>query len=371
MTPLKKRMKLIEPYVGEKELQLIRNVLESGWLTEGSITKQFEDKVADYTGANYAIATTNCTTALELALRALHIGPKDEVIVPSFTYPATADVVKWIGAEPVLVDVNLSSYNIDPNEVEKAITERTKCVIPVSWGGNPLNFKPLNELKAEYSLYIIEDAACSLGAEFNNEKTGTIADLTCFSFHPRKIITTGEGGMITTNNEELAAEIRSLKMFGLKTTSKGSEFVTIGTNSKLSDIHAAIGVAQMDKINEIIDKRIELANNYTNLLEETSFIKPPMKDKRAKHLYQTYAAYIEIPGTRDLIIHRLKKENIETQIGTYALHLQPAFKNSKKIGNLTTSEKLYRNLLALPLFHSMTLIDQEHIIKKIKKIITQ
>jgi dTDP-4-amino-4,6-dideoxygalactose transaminase len=180
---------LIEPCVGEEGLQIIGKVLKSGWLTEGPMTKKFEDKVAEFTGAKYAVATTNCTAALELALRALHIGLGDEVIVPDCTYPATADVVYLVGARPVLVDVNILSYNIDVNEIKKAITERTKCIIPVSWGGNPLNFKPMNELKEEYSLHVVEDAACSLGAEYNRKKTGTMVHIACFSFHPRKIIT--------------------------------------------------------------------------------------------------------------------------------------------------------------------------------------
>jgi len=369
VTTLKKRIKLIEPYVGNEELRLIKKVLESGWLTEGPMTKEFEARVAEFTGAKYAIATTNCTTALELALRALHIGAGDEVIVPDFTYPATADVVYWIGAEPILVDVDISSYNINMDEIEKAITKRTKCIIPVSWGGNPLNYKILNELKEEYNLWIVEDAACSLGAEFDGKKTGTLADITCFSFHPRKIITTGEGGMITTDNNDIAAEIKSLKTFGIKSPDKSNKFVKVGTNCKFSDILAAIGVKQMEKINKIIEKRIELANNYTRLIKEIDLIRPPLKEEKAKHVYQTYAVYLEVEGIRDKVIEELKKENIETQIGTYALHLQPAFCNAKRIGDLVISEKLYRNLLALPMCHSMTLEDQECIVKKVKNLI--
>ena len=369
MTTLRKRIKLIEPCVGDEELQMIRKVLESGWLTEGPMTKDFEEKIAEFTGAKYAIATTNCTNALELALRALHIGSRDEVIVPDFTYPATADIVCLVGARPVLVDVDILSYNIDVDEVRKAITKRTKCVIPVSWGGNPLDIRLLNELREEYNLSIVEDAACSLGAEFDGKKTGTTADVTCFSFHPRKIITTGEGGMITTDVEELATEIESLKRFGMRTTSKGSEFVNIGTNYKLNDILAAIGVKQMEKIDEIIDRRIELADNYTKLLEEINFIRPPMKDKKAKHVYQTYAALVEIEGIRDEIIQDLDEKNIETQIGTYALHLQPAFQKMKRIGDLAISEKLYRNLLTLPICHSMTIRDQGNVVKEIEILI--
>ncbi|MEM2169171.1 MAG: DegT/DnrJ/EryC1/StrS family aminotransferase [Candidatus Bathyarchaeia archaeon] len=363
---MRKKIKLIEPVIGEEEIKNVSEVLRSGWLTEGQQTKRFEEMVRNFIGVRYAIATTSCTTALELALRALDIGPGDEVIVPSFTHPATGNVVKWIGAKPVLVDVDLSSYNIDLGEVEKAITRKTKCVIPVSWAGNPLDAGPLNELKEKYNLFIVEDAACSLGAECDGKKTGTMADITCFSFHPRKIITTGEGGMVVTNNSVYAERIKSMKEFGMDPKGGEAKFVRCGTNYKLSDVLAAIGVEQMKKIEVIINRRIELANYYNKLLAEVDLIRPPQKRKGAKHVYQTYAVYIEKEGARDEIIVNLRKKNIETQIGTYALHLQPSYKGVKKIGKLERAEKLYRNLLALPMCHSMTREDQEYIISELQ-----
>jgi len=365
----KRNFKLIEPVVGKEELRAIQKVLESGWLTEGPLTREFEERLGQFTGAKHAIAVTNCTIAIEIALRVLQIKPGDEVIVPDFTHPATADAVSWIGADPVLVDVGLSSYNIDIDEVEKAITKKTKCLIAVSWGGNPLDFRLLDKLKQEHGLYIVEDAACSLGSEFAGKKTGTMADMTCFSFHPRKIITTGEGGMITTNDDELAERIRLLKMFGMKSTGEEHAFVKIGSNYKLCDILGAIGVAQMNKIDRIIERRIELAGNYTRLFKDFGFIKPPKKDQNAKHVYQTYATYIEIDGIRDRIIQDLKKEGIETQIGTYALHLQKAFENVKTIGNLQTAEKLYNNLLTLPMCHSMSSEAQQLVVQEVIKSI--
>lgn len=369
MTIEEMEFRLIKPVVGEEEVRAIRKVLESGWLAEGSMTKEFENRLAQFTGAKHAIATTNCTTALELALRALHIKHGDEVIVPDFTHPATADVVSWVGAQPVLVDVDFASYNVNIDEVEGAISKKTKCLMPVSWGGNPLNFELLNELREKYGLYIVEDAACSLGSEFAGKKTGAMADMTCFSFHARKLITTGEGGMITTENEELAEEIRLLKKFGMKSTGKKDEFVKIGTNYKLCDILGALGVVQMQKIDKIIDRRIELANNYSELLEDIDFVRPPIRDPKAKHVYQTYAAYLEIEEIRDKVIQDLRKESIETQIGTYSLHLQKAFENAKTVGNLNVAEKLYKNLLALPMSHSMTLEDQEHVVQEIHKLV--
>jgi perosamine synthetase len=319
-----KKTKLIEPVVGKEELQIIRKVLDSGWLTEGPMTREFETKLAEFVGANHAVAMNNCTTALELALRVLRIGHGDEVIIPDFTHPATGNIVKWVGATPILVDVDSSTYNIDAEEVEKAITKKTKCIMPVSWGGNPLNIQPLNELKEKHNLHIIEDAACSLGAEYNGTKTGTMADITCFSFHPRKIITTGEGGMAVTDRQIYAEEIRALKKFGMTKTDGETKFTHFGTNYKLSDILGAVGVKQMEKVDKIINKRIELANYYNDLLVEVDSIRAPEKRKNTKHVYQTYAAYIEKDRSRDKLIADLRKKNIETQIGTYALHLQPS-----------------------------------------------
>jgi len=352
--------------VGDEEIKEVSKVLRSGWLTEGKKTKEFEDAVKRYVGVEYAFAMTSCTTALELALKALEVGAGDEVIVPDFTHPSTGNIVSWIGAKPVLVDVDLSSHNMDPVEAEKAITRKTKCIIPVSWGGNPLNMKPLLELKRKYGILIIEDAACSLGSEYKEKKTGTQADITCFSFHPRKVITTGEGGMAVTNSRIYAERLSQLKKFGIKTTDGQIEFAGSGTNCKLSDVLGAIGVAQMKKIDAIAKRRLELANNYNKLFREEELVSVPEKRKEAKHIYQTYAVYIKRDGTRDKIIADLKTKNIETQIGTYALHLQPSYRQVKEIGKLERAEKLYRNLLALPMCHSMTYEDQKHVVEEVQ-----
>lgn len=368
---MKKKMKLIEPVVGEEEIRSVGQVLRSGWLTEGQQTRKFEEAVRKFVDVKYAISTTSCTTALELALRILDVGPEDEVIIPDFTHPATGNIVRWIGAKPVLVDVDSLSYNIDPNEVKKAITKKTRCMICVSWGGNPLNIQPFNELKEHYDLSIIEDAACSLGAEYDGKKTGTMADMTCFSFHPRKLITTGEGGMVVTDNSAYAEKLTSLKNFGIDTGSEQIRFVRNGTNYKLSDILGTIGIEQMKKIDAIISRRIELAKYYDDLLAESDSINPPEKDEKAKHVYQTYAVYIKKEGMRDRIIAHLRDENIEAQIGTYALHLQPSYAKARKTGRLERAEKLFKNLLALPMCHSMTREDQKRVVSEIETFLSR
>ncbi|UCD93171.1 MAG: DegT/DnrJ/EryC1/StrS aminotransferase family protein, partial [Methanobacteriota archaeon] len=364
------RIKLIQPLVGEEELALIDEVLKSGYMTEGPKTKEFESKFAEYVGAGHGIATTSCTTAMDLSLRALGIGKGHEVIVPDFTYPATADVVRFVGATPILVDVDPESYNITAEHIREAYTPQTRCVMPVSLFGNPIDIEPIEDLAEEKELYLIEDAACSAGARRGQRRTGSMVDLTSFSFHPRKVITTGEGGMITTNSNELAELARSIKKFGMTAGAGGvSNFARAGTNYKLSDVLGAIGVVQLSKIDEIISKRIELANNYDKLLQDAKGIIPPKVDEGVRHVYQTYAVSITVDGARDRLIGDLRERNIESQIGTYSLHVQPSFAEVARIGNLETSEMLYKNLLALPLSHYMTSEDQERVVSTLDELL--
>jgi len=363
---LSSRIYLARPYIDERELEAVKKVLESKYLTEGPMTAEFEKKFAEYCEAKYGIATTSCSTALELALRTLGIGKGDEVIVPDFTYPVTSFVVSLLGATPVLVDVDINSYNVTAEKIEEAITGRTKAIIPVSLFGNPID-EDIYMLRNEYDVCIIEDAACSAGAVLNGKKIGSQADMTSFSFHPRKVITTGEGGMITTNNEEYAERARSLKRFGMRNVNGQTRFVEVGTNYKMSDILAAIGLVQLEKIEEIIKDRIEKAKIYTELLEKVEGIRPPEMRPNKRHTFQSYVCYVERDGLRDKIRQELAKKSIETQIGTYCLHLEPAFRDVKRVGNLENSEKLYYNLVTLPLHHELTLEQQEMICKTIEK----
>lgn len=362
-TMTKKKIFLMRPFVGEEELARIQEVFDTKYLTEGPVTKEFEAEFAAFVEAKHGIAVTSCMTGLDLALKALNIGSGDEVIVPDFTHPATGDCVYLAGAEAVLADVDLDSYNIDPAEMEKAITEKTKCIIPVSWGGNPID-PGVYRIAGEHNIPVLEDAACSSGAELGGKKVGSLAAMTCFSFHPRKIITTGEGGMITTNDDELAEKAVALKHFG---QTKDGRFTYHGTNYKMSNITSAIGREQLKKLPGILKDRIGKAERYSDLLESVPGIRTPTVQSCARHIFQSYCIRIEREGIRDRLRTDLAGEGIETQIGTFALHLEPSYATSKRVGTLENSANLYRNLLTLPLHHELSEDDQDFVVDCIRR----
>ena len=238
--------------------------------------------------------------------------------------------------------------------------------MPVSEFGNPIDYRIISEIKKKHGLYVIEDAACSLGAEFEGKKTGSIADITCFSFHPRKIITTGEGGMLVTNNKEIAEKAYSIKHFGMDKSNKRL-FTSIGTNFKISDILSAIGIEQMKKIDFLIGERAKKAKIYNDLFRNNPDIGIPFHEPKAKHTFQSYCINIK-KSSRDNLLDHLKEKGIESQVGSFALHLQPAFRNAKK-GNLLNSETLHNNLLALPMHHDLTEKEQETVWNEIGRFI--
>ncbi|NMC58997.1 MAG: DegT/DnrJ/EryC1/StrS family aminotransferase, partial [Candidatus Methanofastidiosa archaeon] len=277
---------LIKPCVCEEELLKIKEVLESGYLTEGAYTEEFEKKFAKYVGTKYAVAVCNATVGLEMVLRCIGINRNDEVIVPDFTHPATADAVYLVGGQCVLVDVDLKSRNTTHDFVKSAISNNTKAAIPVSEFGNPLD-EDIYELKDE--IFILEDAAPSIGAEIRGKKVGSFADATVFSFHPRKILTTGEGGMITTDNEELYEKLKSFKKFGERPAPMGRfSFESIGNNYKLSNILAAVGLIQLEKLETILEDRVKKAEYYNKLFLEIESIEIPYRKEDTRHTYQSY-----------------------------------------------------------------------------------
>ena len=365
------KIPLIKPYMNQDIKDKINEVLESGYLTEGNVTQQFEDAVKEYIGCGHALAVSNCTVGLEVALRALGIGAGDEVIVPDYTYPATASVVEIVGASIVLVDIVAETMLIDYQSIEKAITPRTKAIIPVSLFGNPLDYRHLLRIKEKYNVYIIEDAACSIGAQYDSKFVGNLADITVFSFHPRKFITTGEGGMVTTNNSQWAEWMESYKHFGMipSKSRRGVHFERIGTNYKLSNVQSAIGLVQIQIIADLLKKRIQMAHRYQDLLAKQPGISFPKITQNGRHSWQSYCIFVQ---DRDHIIERLKEDNIETQIGTYALHMHKAFNtnsNCKIVGDMPGSRYAFEHCLTLPLYHDLTDAEQKHVASEVMKCI--
>lgn len=351
----------MRPKIDSREISLIKKVFASKILTEGEVTRKFEQKVAKYVKARYAIATTSATTSLHASLESLGVKGK-KVLVSDFTFPATVLTIDLAGGIPVLVDVDKETMNVTREIVEESSDESIRFVLPVSLFGNSLEEDFYNIRR--HGIKILEDAATNLGTKIGNKYVGSLADITCFSFHPRKIITTGEGGMITTNDKNLADKCSSYKMFG----KVGSEFVNAGTNYKISDILSAIGLAQMEKIEGIIKKRISQAKIYDELFSKMDFIHTQKPVANSRHTYQSYVCYVTKPNLRDKIRNKLARQNVETQIGTYALHCLPAFRKYRRKGNLENSEFLYKNAISLPLHEEITMDDQKFICKTIREI---
>ncbi|MFC1505005.1 DegT/DnrJ/EryC1/StrS family aminotransferase [Thermodesulfobacteriota bacterium] len=365
------KIPLIKPFINAETKAKVSEVLDSGYLTEGPVTKELEKAFKDYIGSQYAIAVSNCTVGLETALRSLGIGPGDEVIVPDYTYPATASVVNIVGAKIVLVDINKDSMLVDYDAVIKAINPNTKAVIPVSIFGNPLDYDKLDAIKNEHDLFIIEDAACSIGAVYNNKKVGNIADISVFSLHPRKFITTGEGGIITTNSIKWADWIESYKHFGMDSVSSRAStiFKQIGTNYKLSNIQAAVGLTQMKQIDILLKRRSEIADRYINKLMNIEGVILPVITSNGQSSYQSFCVFVE---NRDDMIRELRAKGIETQIGTYSLHMHPAFSdnsNCRTSGHLQNSRFAFDHCLTLPMYHDMTIAEQDYVVQQLAQFI--
>ena len=373
---MNKQIPLTKPFFNDEELDEIKKVLDSGWVSQGPKVKEFEEKVARFIGVKYAIAVTNCTCALHLANLCIGVTQRDEVIVADYTFPATGHSVLYCRAKPVFCDVDIKTYNIDPEKIKNKITKKTKAIIPVHTFGQPAELDKILEIAKKYDLFVIEDAACALGAKFKGIYAGTFGDIGCFSFHARKGITTGEGGMVVTNDKELAEKIRYLSVFGMKSAWDREhsnsfilpQFSDIGYNYKMSDITAAIGVAQIKKIERIIHKKQELAKYWDELLDEMDYISKPYRLKDCFHVYQSYVALIDKKVNRNKVIEKLARKGIQAQIGTYASHIQPVYQSQDKC---PASLEIYNRALALPIYYSLKEEEITEIAKNLKNILME
>jgi perosamine synthetase len=365
------RYPLIKPDLGEEELEEVKRVFSSGWLTQGPYIDRFEKSITEYVGAKYAVAVTSCTTALYLCLKAMGIKQGDKVVVPDFTFPATANVVVELGGIPLLVDVN-EECGLDLSELRKVLSAHrdVKAVILVHPFGHALNVELYRETIADLGLSvpIIEDAATALGSTCNGKFAGNMGECGCYSFHPRKLVAIGEGGMIVLNDEEMYEKLRVLRDHG---RNRDGIFVVNSLNFRMSDIQAAIGLVQLNKLEKKIEKRRRLAEMYHKLIEDTIPYAKPLKEK--ENCRSTYQSYIvrfprEFAEYQDAIINQLRKEfSIEVQIGTYALHMEPAFQRFVT-GGLPTSSLLRKTTLTLPLYESLDYEDLEYIVNSVAAV---
>jgi len=372
-----------KPSIGEEEISGVVESLKQGWLTMGQKTFQFEQNFCKYVGAKYGIAVNSCTAGLHLGLRVIGIKPGDEVIVPTTTFVATAEVVTYFGAKPVLVDVERETHLLNPTLLERVITDRTKGIIPVHFAGQPTDMEQILQIAHHYNLKVIEDAAHALPATYRGKRVGTIGDLTAFSFYATKTITTGEGGMITTNREDWAEQLKILRLHGIskdawkRYSKEGSwkyDVISNGYKYNTTDLNSSLGIAQLKKANQFWRARKRIVEKYNSAFkgrEELILYKIKPDRESAYHLYPLKLNLDALKIDRDRFIEELK------QRGVYAsVHFIPIYRFSyyrERYGyrpeKYPVSEWIFNRVLSLPLYPSMELYEVEYVIDKVLDII--
>jgi perosamine synthetase len=374
-----RQIPITKPYVGEEEALAAAEAVRSGWLVQGPRVAAFEEAVAAYVGARYAVATSNCTAALHLALLCRGIGPGDEVIVPSFTFIATANAVLHAGATPVFVDIDSQTYNLDPRAVAAAVSPRTRAIIAVDQIGLAADLDSIRDEATNHGVHLIEDAAPAIGATYHGRRVGSISPVTCFSFHPRKSITTGEGGMITTDDSELATHARILRAHGASisdltrhqaATVTIEEYNALGYNYRMTDMQAAVGIEQLKKLDWILSRRRDLADRYARLLAGLRGITPPYAPPDAPHTYQSYIVRLDpaVWPSRDEVMERLLDQGIATRRGVMAIHMEPYYRHKFGEIHLPVTEEASRQTMLLPLFATMAEDEQDQVVSALKLI---
>ncbi|MGB2661611.1 MAG: DegT/DnrJ/EryC1/StrS family aminotransferase [Candidatus Omnitrophota bacterium] len=319
-----------EPYLGKEELKNIKDCVRSGWISsKGAYIEKFEKAFSDFCGMRYGVATTNGTTAIHLALAALGVGKGDEVIVPTFTMIATAYAVAYTGAKPVFVDCEEETWNMDVSKVAKLVNSRTKALLPVHIYGHPVDMDPLLDIAKKRKLYVVEDAAEAHGAEYKGKRCGSFGHVNCFSFYANKIITTGEGGMVVTNDKKLSERLNLLKDLA-HSPKKRFLHTDLAFNYRMTNMQAAIGFAQMQRAGRLVEKKRRIARLYKKYLKDIEGIRLPAEMPWAKNVYWMYSVLVEddFGISRDELMKRLAKEGVGTRAFFVPMHVQPIFKRS-------------------------------------------
>ena len=367
-----------QPSIGKEEIKEVVDTLKSGWLTMGPRAIKFEEMIARYTKAKYAVVLNSCTAALHLSLIALGIGKGDEVITTPFTFASTGNVIIQVGAKPVFVAIERKTFNIDPKEIEKAITSKTKAIMPVHYAGQACDMTAIMKIAKKYHLFVIEDAAHMIGAEYKGKKIGTFGDTTCFSFYATKNMTTGEGGAVTTNDKTLAEKIMVLRLHGISKDAwkrydkKGSWYYEIeecGWKYNITDIQAALGIHQIKKLDKFNKIRRKYAQIYNRELSGIKGIITPYEKPNVKHVYYLYPILLE-NYNRDEFIEKMAQNGIGCSVHFIPLHLHPFYqKLGYKKGDFPNAEWVYEREVSLPLYPKMKYSDLLFVAKTIKNIL--
>lgn len=356
---------LAQPYLSGNESRYVNECIKTKWISSlGKFVSKFEENFAEFCGSRYGIATCNGTAALHLALKTLGIGENDEVLLPNLTFVATANAVKYTAAEPILVDSETSTWNLDPAEIENKITSKTKAIIVVHLYGHPARMDSILSIARKNNLFVIEDACEAHGALYRGRKVGGIGDLGVFSFYGNKIITTGEGGMIVTNNRKLYERARLLRDHAM---SKFKRYYhsQIGFNYRLTNIQAAIGLAQLENIEYLLKRKIEIANVYNELLKNVEEVSLPPNEEWAKNVFWMYSILIK-RGMRDILMKRLLNQGIETRPFFIPMHRLPPYRT---IGKFPISDRLSRQGINLPCFVEINNKEIKYVCNKIKDVV--
>ena len=365
---------IAKPYLTVEEAQAAYDTILTGWITQGPRVAEFEEKFAVYTGAKYAVAVSNCTTALHLAMIVAGIGPGDEVICPSMSYIATANSIKYTGAKPVFAEINPANYNLDVNDVAKKITSKTRAILLVHQIGMPADIDAFKKLAAKHELKLIEDAACAAGSSYKGGKIGSHSELVCFSLHPRKVISTGDGGFIVTNREDYYQRMKLLRQHGMSVNDRVrhessklifEDHVEVGYNYRMTDIQASVGIKQLEKLDWIVAERRKIALRYNEAFKDIDYIQLPVEEKGYFSNYQSYSIYLkdDCPVSRNEIMQKMLDDGISSRRGIMTTHRETAYKTEYAGLSLPVSEKSCDRSIILPLYIPMKDEDIEKVIE--------
>jgi perosamine synthetase len=388
VSPPASRIPVAKPWLDERDAAAARRAILSGWVTQGPEVEAFEREFAAAVGAEHACAVSSCTTALHLSLLALGVGPGDEVVTVSHSFIATANAIRYCGALPVFVDVELETFNIDPALVERAITHRTKAVLVVHQLGLPCDLTAVIAVADRHGLPVVEDAACAIGSEIVwdgrweriGRPHGTIA---CFSFHPRKLLSTGDGGMLTTHRADVDARLRLLRQHGMSVPDRVrhqssqvvfEEYRLLGFNYRLTDIQAAVGREQLSRLPAIVSRRRELAAGYTTSLQGLAAIATPCEPEWARSNWQSYAVRLHHGLDQKVVMQRMLDDGIATRRGVMNAHSEPAYPAGTwrtTADGLARSEEALRTSIVLPLYHDMSRDDQARVVDALTRAVAR